>query len=116
MFPKVSGKKKRKKHAKSIIQPKAEKYCYLCALLNDDYSEKLVQEHHVIFGTANRTKSEEMGLKVNLCLCHHTEGPEAVHNNQRNRRILESTLQQTYEQNHSHAEWMEKIGKNYYID
>lgn len=63
MFPKTSGKKKRKKHAKSIMQPDRDKHCYLCMLLHDDYQEKNVEEHHVIPGTWGRQKSEELGLK-----------------------------------------------------
>ena len=76
MFPKTSGKKKRKKHAKSIMQPDQDKHCYLCMLLHDDYHEKNVEEHHVIPGTWGRGKSEELGLKVYLCVEHHRTGPE----------------------------------------
>ena len=79
MFPKTSGKKKQKKHAKSIMQPDRDKHCYLCMLLHGDYHEKNVEEHHVIPGTWGRQKSEELGLKVYLCVEHHRTGPEAVH-------------------------------------
>ena len=67
MFPKIKTKKKRKSHAKSILQDKEDKRCYLCMLLYGDNSIKRVQEHHICFGTANHAKAEEMGLKVNLC-------------------------------------------------
>lgn len=106
-------KKKRKKHGKSILQPKEDKRCYLCMILHDDYREKTVHEHHIIMGTANRAKSEELGLKVNLCLEHHEFGQEAVHKNPETRRILERIAQERYEELHSHEEWMEHIGRNY---
>ena len=95
MFPKTSGKKKRKKHAKSIMQPDRDK--------------------HVIPGTWGRQKSEELGLKVYLCVEHHRTGPEAVHRNIEMSRILQQKVQQTYEQTHSHAEWMQEIERNYDI-
>lgn len=114
MFPKQAKKKKKKKHAKSILQPKEDKRCYLCMLLHGDYRIKTVQEHHICPGTANRAKSEGMGLKVNLCIeKHHEHGPEAVHVNAENARLLQRIAQAEYEKTHTHKEWMEKIGRNY---
>lgn len=113
MLPKGGKRKKRKKHAKSILQPKEEKWCYLCAMLYGDYSEKRVQEHHVCFGTAKRAVSEELGLKVNLCVAHHTQGPEAVHRNHEMAEELCKKAQEIFEQAHSHEEWMGKVGRNY---
>lgn len=114
MFPKQTKKKKKKKHAKSILQPKEDKRCYLCMLLHGDYRIKAVQEHHICPGTANRTKSEEMGLKVNLCIeKHHEFGPEAVHRNQEYARLLQRIAQTEYEKSHTHAEWMSQIGRNF---
>lgn len=107
-------KKKRKKHGVSILQAKEDKCCYLCMLLDGDHREKRVQEHHVVFGTANRAVSEELGLKVNLCVDrHHEFGKEAVHNNHENARILQREAQKIFERTHSHEEWMERIGRNY---
>jgi len=114
MFPKQKTKKKRKKHAKSILKDKEDKRCYLCMLLYDDHSIKRVHEHHICFGTANRAKSEELGLKVNVCIDrHHKYGPEAVHNNKKMSEILKAAAQRAYEQNHTHEEWVSHIGKNY---
>lgn len=113
MFPKAPAKKKRKKHAKSILQPAGEKRCFLCMELYGDYQEKEVEEHHIIPGTANRAKSEELGLKCNLCLEHHRNSPEAVHTNAANALILKQKAQEAYEQTHSRREWMKEIGKNY---
>ena len=60
-----------------------------------------------------REKSEAEGLKVNLCLKHHREGPEAVHNNQAIRIELCRIAQEEYEKTHTHSEWMGTFKKNY---
>lgn len=47
------------------MQDKADGYCYLCARLYGIYDrQENLQEHHVIFGRANRKLSEKYGLKV----------------------------------------------------
>lgn len=70
MFPKPI-KKKRKKHKKSIMQPKGDRRCYLCMLLDGDFTYKpYLEEHHVLFGNTHAFAEAE-GLKVNLCLEHH---------------------------------------------
>ncbi|WP_432334196.1 hypothetical protein [Coprococcus comes] len=67
MFPKPI-KKKRKKHKKSIMQPKGDRRCYLCMLLDGDFTYKpYLEEHHVLFGNTHAFAEAE-GLKVNLCL------------------------------------------------
>ena len=43
MFPKPT-KKKRKKHKKSIMQPKGDRRCYLCMLLDGDFTCKPLPE------------------------------------------------------------------------
>ena len=40
-------------------------------------------------------------------------GPEAVHNNHKNMRILHRDGQRAYERTHSRAEFMSLIGRNY---
>lgn len=108
----AAGRKKRKKHTPSILQDKEDKRCFLC-MMAGDYSVKRVQEHHVIMGTSGRAKSEELGLKVNLCEKHHIYGAEAVHNNAQNRRILEMAAQEAYERTHTRSGWMQEIGRDY---
>lgn len=93
MFPKPT-KKKRKKHKKSIMQPKGDRRCYLCMLLDGDFTYKpYLEEHHVLFGNTHAFAEAE-GLKVNLCLEHHRNGPAAVHNNAKNARILMAKAQE----------------------
>lgn len=104
--------KKQKKHKKSILQQ--EKYCYLCDLLAHKYMVRGLQEHH-IFGGPNRSISEAEGLKCWLCLEHHTHGPEAVHNNIRNARILQQEAQQAYERTHTREEFVRLIGRNFMV-
>jgi len=100
--------------SKSIMHNKGDGTCYLCMYLNQDYDRRTqIQEHHVMFGTAGRKKSEHYGLKVYLCLQHHTAGPEAVHNNIRNQRFLQVKAQQAFEKKYSYEKWMEEFGVNY---
>lgn len=97
MFPKPTKQKKRKKHKKSIMQPKGDRRCYLCMLLDGDFTYKpYLEEHHVLFGNTHAFAEAE-GLKVNLCLEHHRNGPAAVHNNAKNARILMAKAQEVYE-------------------
>lgn len=115
MFPKPQRKKKRKVHKKSIL--KTEKHvCYLCARLYNDYGYKYTEEHHVLYGAGQRQQAEEEGLKADLCIYHHREGPQAVHNNRAMRELLCRIAQREYEKTHSHEEWMEKFRKNYLED
>lgn len=113
MFPKPTKQKKRKKHKKSIMQPKGDCRCYLCMLLDGDFTYKpYLEEHHVLFGNTHAFAEAE-GLKVNLCLEHHRNGPAAVHNNAKNARILMGKAQEVYERTHTREEWMKNAGKNY---
>ena len=91
-------------------------FCYLCKLLNDDDYPKETQEHHVIFGTANRRLSEKYGLKVYLCLYHHEIGPMAVHNNHTLARLLQGEAQRTFEKNFPGESFIKIFGRNYKED
>ncbi len=99
--------------AKSILHNKQDGTCYLCMLLNQDYARRTTQEHHVIFGTANRKLSERYGLKVYLCLQHHEVGPAAVHNNHENALLLQQKAQEAFEKMYSRSQWMLVFGRNY---
>ena len=73
-----------------------------------------LQEHH-IFGGPNRKIAEAEGLKCWLCLEHHTQGSEAVHNNIKSMRILQQDAQQAYEKDHTREEFIRLIGRNYMV-
>lgn len=98
---------------KSIMHKKTDKTCYLCKKLYFDNSIKSgLQEHHV-FGGPNRALSEHFGLKVYLCIWHHTEGPEAVHKNANNMRIIREDGQRAFESKYPEMDFMKLFGKNY---
>lgn len=95
------------------MHPKGIGYCYLCAALHNDYTYKLTQEHHVMFGSGQRELSEKYGLTVQLCMEHHKEGPEAAHNNQAIRELLCRDAQEAFMMEYPELEWMEIFKKNY---
>lgn len=100
--------------AKSIMHNKQDRTCYLCILLNGDYAtHSSLQEHHVMPGTANRRLSERWGLKVYLCIQHHTAGNSAVHNNADIQHQLQRKAQEVFEAEYSHQQWMQVFGRNY---
>ena len=100
--------------SKSILHDKRDGTCYLCMLLNYDYDRRSnLEEHHVMDGNPNRRHSEHYGLKVYLCQQHHRTGPEAVHKNAANMRLLQRKAQEAFEKKYSHEKWMEVFGQNF---
>lgn len=100
--------------SKSIMHNEEDGTCYLCMKLRMDYCRRTgLEEHHAIEGNPGRRLSEHYGLKVYLCVPHHREGPEAVHNNVRNRRLVEQEAQKAFEKRYSHEEWMKIFQRNY---
>lgn len=98
----------------SIMHDKRDGTCYLCMLLEGDCGTRTgLQEHHAMPGTANRRMSERYGLKVYLCLQHHTAGPMAVHNNAELRRLVQRKAQEAFERGRTHEEWMGAFGRNF---
>ena len=112
MFPKPKRKKKRKKHPPSIM-PGEKGICFLCVKLNGDYTRKYTEKHHVFYGGGLRDVSEQNGFTCELCMNHHREGPEAVHNNQEIREYLCGLFQSRYEETHTRDEFMSLIKINY---
>lgn len=100
---------------KSIMHNKQDGTCYLCMLLHEDYSRKHTQEHHVFYGTANRKLSEKYGLKVYLCMEHHTHdgSREAVHRNHEIDARLKGIAQAAFEKEYNELCFQEIFGKNY---
>lgn len=108
-----------KKKMKSIFGYDAkERYssCYLCEKLHNDSSTKLTDMHHMICGPANRKLSEKYGLKVRLCIPHHTAGPEAVHLNHEMMEILQKDAQRAFEEHYPNLFFREIFGINYLTD
>ncbi len=99
---------------KSILHNKQDGTCYLCMLLHDDHERKQTQEHHVFYGTANRKLSEKYGLKVYLCMEHHTYdgGSEAVHRNHDIDIKLKGVAQEAFEKKYPSLDFKSIFGKN----
>lgn len=96
----------------SIIQ--SEKKCFLCES-EESYGMNKLESHHIFFGTANRKKSEEYGLKVWLCghNCHRN-GPHAPHQNKVVDNSLKSLAQAKFEEIHGDRDLFRKeFGKSY---
>lgn len=99
---------------KSIMHDKNSGTCYLCMRLHSDYSVKPVrQEHHAVFGTANRRLSEKYGLKVYLCLKHHEDGKEAVHKNAETALLIKKEAQRAFEDRWPELDFRKIFGRNY---
>ena len=113
MYPKSGRKKKRKQHAKSILQDKDDKRCFLC-MLEGNYQEQWVEEHHIYHGNSLRAISEANGFKCNLCLSHQRIGPKAVHNGNREQDLLLMRIcQEEYGKTHTREEFRALIAKSF---
>lgn len=89
---------------KSILQDTKE--CFECRTTQD------LQDHHIFFGTANRKQAEKYGLKVWLCMRHHT-GSEGVHSDREFDLKLKEMAQAKFEETHSREEFIKIFGRNY---
>ena len=91
---------------KSVLQE--EKECFVCGTTLN------LHDHHILFGKPNRQHSEKRGLKVWLCIYHHTGSDEAVHNNRALDLRLKRIAQEYYEQNYGTREdFRHEFGRNY---
>ena len=85
--------------------------CYICQRYLRDGEAEL---HHIFEGHGLRPISDRLGLVVYLCSsCHR--GDNGVHSAKgiSRRRDLQKIAQFTWEQRHSHEEWMAIVGRNY---
>ena len=91
---------------KSVLQHYKE--CWLCGTTYN------LHEHHVLYGTANRKKSEQYGLKVYLCGYHHNLSNEGVHFNKPLDRKLKAYAQEYFE-NHigTRLDFIKEFGRSY---
>lgn len=92
---------------KSILQ--TEKRCYVTG---DTVG---LHEHHIFYGTGNRKISERHGFKVYLRHDYHnTDSDRAVHLGNKVLDLeLKRAAQREFEKNHSRADFMRLIGRNY---
>ena len=89
---------------KSIIQ--TEKECFFCGRTT------CLHDHHVFFGNKHKNHSEKYGLKVWLCVEHHT-GNESPHRSKEMNLFLKRIAQAKFEETHSREVFMRIFGKNY---
>lgn len=97
--------------SKSIMHNKG-RGCYLCEKHGGHIPDMTLQEHHC-FGGPNRKLSEKYGLKVYLCLFHHTQGKEAVHNNASVMQEVHEDGQRAFEAYYPDLSFREIFGRNY---
>lgn len=90
----------------SAIQ--SEKQCYACGTTLN------LHDHHIIYGTSNRKKSEKYGLKVWLCAYHHNMSNEGVHFNKTLDMALKTKAQTYYEEHYgSRQDFIREFGRSY---
>lgn len=69
-----------------------------------------VEQHHVLYGVANRKKSEKRGYKIPVCRTHHCE----IHRNRGMALRWMELAQMHYERNFgSRREFIQEFGKSY---
>ena len=80
-----------------------DKYrCHICGRTG------VLQKHHCLHGI-RRKAADKHDLTVWLCIdCH-----QKLHDHGEHDLELEKLAQKHFEETHSHAEYMEKFGKNY---
>lgn len=100
---------------KSIMQTTDQRNrCYLCYhMYGIEWTARALEEHHVMFGTADRKISDDYGLTVMLCPEHHRTGEQAVHRSRMTNMLLRAMAQEAFEKEYSHEKWMELFGRNY---
>ena len=95
------------RNEKSIIAPLLPR-CYICG------SGSKVATHEVFYGTANRKKSIEDGMLVNLCGKHHNLSSEGVHFNKELDMRLKQKAQSVWENTYGdRKEFIKRYGKYY---
>lgn len=92
---------------KNQLFPKVAK-CYICG------STDRVATHEIFFGTANKKKSIEDGMCVNLCGPHHNLGSEGVHFNHELDLKLKQEGQRKWEATYGDREaFRKRYGRSY---
>ena len=93
---------------KSIMQD--EKKCYVTGMPGD---VRVLHKHHIYGGRGNRQVSEDNGFWVWLLPEYHNMSNEGVHFNKEFDLALKQACQRKYEETHTRAEFMLKVGRSY---
>ena len=102
----------------TIMQPEFTGRCFFCG------SDDRVAKHEVFFGTANRSKSKEDGLIVELCWDHHNGSNSGVHYNHDLDLRLKKRAEKIWIMHYANAsskidgisKFIKRYGKNYLDD
>lgn len=91
---------------KSVLQ--TEKECFVCKRTTN------LHVHHVLYGTANRKKSEQYGYKIYLCPEHHNMSSNGIHFNRPLDLSIKAMAQKHFEKNHgSRTDFIKEFGKSW---
>ena len=100
--------------AKSILHNKKDRTCFLCMkLYGDDSWKEVLHKHHVFQGHGTRNKSEDCGLTVWLCPRHHDIGPESVHFNKKNDKLLKVYAKREFLETNPDVRFLDLFYKEY---
>lgn len=79
----------------TVCQEQFAGYCFFCG------KPVFGNEHHLVFGTSNRQKAEEDGLKVPICNDCHVTGKitERIHDNVMAEKLSKMFGQAIFERN-----------------
>lgn len=92
---------------RSIVVPLRPK-CYVCG------SQKLVATHEIFYGTANRKKSIEDGMLINLCGDHHNLSSKGVHFDKELDLKLKQLAQKKWEETYGDRDdFIKRYGRSY---
>lgn len=81
--------------------------CYVCGRTAG------LHRHHVFEGSANRKKSEEYGMVIDLCGVHHNLSSEGIHFNKELDLKVKREYQARFEEKYGHEKFMEVFKRNY---
>ncbi len=96
------------KKQKSII-PNNDEFCFLCK--KQGLMVRGSDEHHMIFGTANRKLAEEDGLTVQLCHIHHLKLHQQGYYKEELQQLAEQVWLDHYGKTVS--DFIKRYGRNY---
>ena len=83
-------------------------YCWECGRYGTEI-------HHVFYGTGNRTLSDQYGMIVGLCYCHH-RGNMGVHNGNRDLDLrLKRMAQKRFNEVYPEKDFLAIFGRNYLL-
>ena len=92
---------------KGIVYP-MKPICAICG------SKNKIATHEIFYGTANRKKSIEDGMVVNLCGKHHNLSSEGVHFNKELDLKLKQKAQTVYEEKlGTREDFIKRYGRSY---